>query len=80
MKALNPVTSTTTIRVQFNSSEYQNIQISDLTGRILQTFAGSGSLDPQQFELNSTNLPSGALFLRASDSTHQTTTFIILAH
>lgn len=76
----NPVTSTTTIRVRFSSSEYQNIQISDLTGRPILSLIGSGTLEPQEFTIERAQLPAaGTYYLKATDSTSSITTSLLLA-
>ncbi len=75
----NPVTLTSTATVQFASPSGQGISISDLTGRVLLTLPGSGTLDPQHFTIERGLLPSaGPFYLTASDSS-STSTILLLA-
>jgi len=74
----NPVPLNTTATVQFASPLGQGISISDLTGRVLLTFTGFGTLDPQEFTIDRGLLPSaGPYYLTASDSSSHTTILLL---
>jgi WD40 repeat protein len=74
----NSGNASTVVTVNFTSASDQVLRLCDLTGRIIHTIHGSGSLEPQQFEIDSANLPSGALFLHACDQGASTSTILYL--
>jgi hypothetical protein len=74
----NPVTLTSTATVQFASPSRQGISISDLTGRVLLSLPGTGTLDPQSFAIERGLLPSaGPYYLTASDSLSNSTILLL---
>ncbi len=74
----NPVESSSTINARFNSTTGQTLQLSDLTGRVLLTLPGNGTLDPQHFTIDRVLLPSAGLYyLTASDTTTNTTILLL---
>ena len=59
---------------------FRDIQITDLTGRPILSLTGSGTLEPQEFTIERTQLPAaGTYYLKATDSTSSVTTSLILA-
>lgn len=74
----NPIESSSTIIVRFNSTTDQTLQLSDLTGRVLLTLSGTGTLEPQHFTIERELLPSAGLhYLTASDTTTNTTILLL---
>lgn len=75
----NPISGSSILTVRFTSTDHQSIQICDVTGQILRTFHGTGTLERQHIEIDGAGLPRGVLFLRAIDSSLVSTTLMILA-
>lgn len=77
--ASNPLITSSTVSVNYRSPLDQRVSISDLTGRVLLTLPGTGTLDPQHFTIERGLLPSaGPFYLTASDSS-STSTILLLA-
>ncbi len=76
--ASNPLITSSTVSVSYRSPFDQRVSISDLTGRVLLTLPGTGTLEPQHFTIERELLPSAGLYyLTASDNTTNKTILLL---